>query len=203
MPLFLLRCGDNSLKEHSGQLSFCFLFYSAFLKDRGSILLCVLGRVQLFCDPVGSSLPGSFVHGILQARILEWVAISYSRRSSWPRGQTRISYTSCIGRWFLYHWATGKPSKWFIPLKGQRNIKSPTYDPSSCELLKMWMFSQCRERVRVQLAVHLLLLSILQLCHLPPPLPFPVQKPVRSVPVLVCQLLLCTPVLCKVLNCKI
>ena len=37
------------------------------------------------CDPVDCSLPGSSVHGILQARTLEWVAISFSRGSSWPR----------------------------------------------------------------------------------------------------------------------
>ena len=48
---------------------------------------------------------GSSVHGIFQARILEWVAISYSRGSSWPRGQIRIS---CFGRWVLYHCATWK-----------------------------------------------------------------------------------------------
>ena len=47
------------------------------------------------------SLPGSSVHGILQAKILEWVAISFSRGSSWPRDQTRVS---CIGRRILYHW---------------------------------------------------------------------------------------------------
>ena len=39
-----------------------------------------------FCDPLDCSLPGSSVHGILQARILEWVAISFSRGSSQPRG---------------------------------------------------------------------------------------------------------------------
>ena len=44
------------------------------------------------------SLPGSSVHGILQARILETVAISFSRGSSWPRDWTRVSYISCIGR---------------------------------------------------------------------------------------------------------
>ena len=49
------------------------------------------------------SLPGSSVHEIFQARILEWVAISFSGGSSWPRVRTRIS---CIGRWILYHWAT-------------------------------------------------------------------------------------------------
>ena len=49
------------------------------------------------CDPMDCSLPGSFVHRILQARILEWVAISSSRRSSRPRDQTLVSYVSCIG----------------------------------------------------------------------------------------------------------
>ena len=45
------------------------------------------------------SLPGSSVHGIFQARILEWVVISFSRRSSWPRDQTCVS---CIaGRFFI------------------------------------------------------------------------------------------------------
>ena len=48
---------------------------------------------------------GSSVHEISQARILEWVAILFSRRSS-PRDQTHIS---CIGGWILYHWATWKP----------------------------------------------------------------------------------------------
>ena len=43
------------------------------------------------CDPMDCSLPGSSVHGILQARILEWVAISFSRGSSPPRDQTFIS----------------------------------------------------------------------------------------------------------------
>ena len=38
------------------------------------------------CDPMDCSLPGSSIHGIFQARILEWVAISFSRRSSYPRG---------------------------------------------------------------------------------------------------------------------
>ena len=46
---------------------------------------------RLFCDPMDCSLPGASVHGILQARILEWVAISSSRGSSPPRDQTPIS----------------------------------------------------------------------------------------------------------------
>ena len=50
------------------------------------------------CDPMDYSLPGSSVYGILQARILECVAISSSRGSSQPRDQTHISYVSCIGK---------------------------------------------------------------------------------------------------------
>ena len=42
------------------------------------------------------------VHGILQARILEWVVIPFSRGPSWPRDQTLISYVSSIGRLVLY-----------------------------------------------------------------------------------------------------
>ena len=52
------------------------------------------------------SPPGSSVHGILQARILEWVATSFSMGSSWPRDRTSVSCISCIGRRILYHWAT-------------------------------------------------------------------------------------------------
>ena len=48
-------------------------------------------RVRLFCDPMDYRLPGSSVHGISQARILEWVAISFSRGSSRPRGRTQVS----------------------------------------------------------------------------------------------------------------
>ena len=43
------------------------------------------------CDPMDCSLPGSTIHGIFQAIILDWVAISFSRRSSWPRDRIRVS----------------------------------------------------------------------------------------------------------------
>ena len=70
-----------------------------------SFSLCscqTLSHVQL-CDSMDNNPPGFFVHGLLQARILEWVAMSFSRGSSWPRDWTHIS---CIGRWILHHWAT-------------------------------------------------------------------------------------------------
>ena len=58
---------------------------------------------QTLCDAMHSSPPGSSVHGILQARILEWIAISSSRGSSQPRDQIHISYVSCIGKGILSH----------------------------------------------------------------------------------------------------
>ena len=54
------------------------------------------------CSPVHCSPPGFSVHGILQARILEWVAMPSSRGSSRPRDQIQVSCVSCIGRWVLY-----------------------------------------------------------------------------------------------------
>ena len=56
--------------------------------------------------PVDSGPPGFSVHGILQARILEWVAIPSSRGSSQPRDQTHVSCISYIGMQILYHCAT-------------------------------------------------------------------------------------------------
>ena len=69
-------------------------------------LMCVCAKLlqscPTLCNPVDCSLPGSSVHGILQARILEWVAMPSSRASSRARDQTHISYVSCIGRRVLY-----------------------------------------------------------------------------------------------------
>ena len=67
-------------------------------------LLVLVAKLYLTLrDPKDQSLPGSSVHGISQTRTLEWVAISFSRGSSWPRDQTHIS---CFGRRILYCWAT-------------------------------------------------------------------------------------------------
>ena len=55
------------------------------------------------CDPMDCNSPVSCVHGISWARILEWVAISFSRESSQPRDETQVF---CTGRQILYHWAT-------------------------------------------------------------------------------------------------
>ena len=79
---------------------------SVVIKRLGS---CSVSKsCPILCNPMDCSPPGSSVHGILQARILEWVAISFSRGSSQfrERTQTQVLHcVSCIGRWILYHWA--------------------------------------------------------------------------------------------------
>ena len=79
-----------------------------------AVCLSILTRLRLvtqscptLCNPMDYSLPRSSVHGILQARILEWVAMYSSRGSSQPRNQTGVS---CIaGRYFLPAELPGKP----------------------------------------------------------------------------------------------
>ena len=66
----------------------CLDYWSSM--DALSIL--VAPSCPTLCNPMDCSLPGSFVHGILQTRILAWVAIPFYRRSSWPRDQTGLSY---------------------------------------------------------------------------------------------------------------
>ena len=68
------------------------------------------------CDPVDCSLPGSSVNGILQARILKWVTVPFSRWSSQPRDWTHVSH---IAGGFFTVWATRGPSKqsiWFLQM---------------------------------------------------------------------------------------
>ena len=73
----------------------------------------LLSHVWLW-DSTDYILPDSSVHGISQARILEWAAIPSSRGSSQHRDRTCVSCISCIDRWILYHWAT-----WEAPSLGR------------------------------------------------------------------------------------
>ena len=82
--------------------------YMLTWKTMRACVLSRFSRVRLFAT-MDCSPPGSSVQGILQARILEWVAISSSRRSSQPRDRAHISDLSCTGRWVLY--CLGHPEK--------------------------------------------------------------------------------------------
>ena len=89
------------------------------LSDWTAILACVRAQSPsclTFCDPKEYSPPGSSVHGISQARVLEWVAISFSRESFQPMDQNCIS---CIGKWVLYNWVTREALKYTNPSVNQ------------------------------------------------------------------------------------
>ena len=73
---------------------------SYFYQDFLCVYVCVLSRFPLFAGTM-SWPPGSSVHGISQARMLEWVAISYSGGSFWPRDWIFVSWIFCIGRRFF------------------------------------------------------------------------------------------------------
>jgi len=76
--------------------------YWIFVYKCVCVCVCVLSCLTV-CSPIDCSPPGFSVHGIFQARILEYVAISYSWGSSRPRDWIHITYISCIGRQMLYH----------------------------------------------------------------------------------------------------
>ena len=84
-------------------LYICYIYIFLFLSLAQNWVEVLYSWCLTVYDAVDSSLPDSSVYGISQVRILEWLAISYSRGSSWPRDQNCIS-TSYIGRQILYHW---------------------------------------------------------------------------------------------------
>ena len=81
------------------KMPFLALFFK-HLKVKVKLLSC-----PTFCDPVDCNRPGSSIHGIFQARILEWVAIFFSRGSSWHQDWTQVSRIA--GKLFTL-WATGE-----------------------------------------------------------------------------------------------
>ena len=122
------------------------------------VCACMRAHPQLcptLCNPMDCHPPGSSVHGISQARILEWVAISSSRGSSQPRDGTHISCTSCISRDSL-QLCPGKPP--FEPLVDVSSLQSqatagfihaidaghPPWEHSCPKAVPKWYPSQCQ-----------------------------------------------------------
>ena len=84
------------------QISVCVYIYISNEERPGPFVL-VIQSCPTLCDPMDYSSPGSSVHRLFQARILEWFAMPSSRGSSWPRDRTHIS---CLLHWqtsFFYH----------------------------------------------------------------------------------------------------
>ena len=107
------QTGSKLGKEYDKAV-FC---HPAYLTLVQSIQLC-----PTFCNPMDCSPPDSSVHGIFQVRILEWIAIFFSRGSSWSKDETHIYWVSCFGRRILLPLA---PSMWNARLnKTQAGIKT-------------------------------------------------------------------------------
>ena len=84
-------------------------FFYLFILYWKKVKVLVTQSSPTLCDLIDCSPPGSSVRGILQAGILEWVAMPSSRGSSWPWGQTLVSWIA--GRFFT-HWATWEAPYW-------------------------------------------------------------------------------------------
>ena len=139
------------------------------LKDGGVFSLGVirvgldLGRQVCVCtrsvaqscltlfDLMDCSPPGSSVHGILQSRILEWIAISSSRGSSQPRDRTGISFSSCIGGRILYHQHhLGSPLDLL-----QQIIKPPLFNSFSIQYSNLYILTYTRKTFLTQIDFHM------------------------------------------------
>ena len=99
--------GSNILARTPGKEQTCCLEVLRSLEK--TMVMVMVGHAKscpTLCNPMECSLPDSSVHGISQARVLEWVVISFSRESSWPRDRTHIS---CLAGRFFTTESPGKP----------------------------------------------------------------------------------------------
>ena len=122
------------------------------------------------CSP-----PGSFVHGIFQARILEWIAVPSCKGSSQPRNQTHVS---CTGRQILYHWATRESQNTGYPAEFEFEIKNKGFSWYKYIQWNIWMsciylaplnkdsaHSWWKRDVSIVLKLHV---SLWKVCHIRP-----------------------------------
>ena len=93
--IFLLLKTNKPKKDPHQMMDFIYKVFCVCAKS--------LQLYPILFDPMDHNSPGSSVHGILQAGILEQVATPSSRGSYWPRDRTHISFIFCIGRQVLYH----------------------------------------------------------------------------------------------------
>ena len=123
---------DSRVKSLSQKLftTKALLILSFFVKERD-----VWHSLKVYKDPMDGSLPGSSVHGILQARILEWVAIPFFREYSWARDWTPVS---CIAGRFFIVWTTIKAPKVYKWKLQFGRVSVPLLKTLSISILVLW-----------------------------------------------------------------
>ena len=101
---YVSKFGKLNSGHRTGKGQFSFQSQrKAMPKNVQKVKVLVAQLYPTLCNTMDSSLPGYFIHRILQARLLEWVAIPFSRGSSWPRDQIQFSY---IASRVFTNWAT-------------------------------------------------------------------------------------------------
>ena len=113
-----IQSGISFHHKKEGNLAICHNMresresWGHYAKEKNKHCVCVCAKslqsCLTFCDPMDSSPPGSSVHEILQARLLEWVAMPFSRGSSRPRDRTHVSCGSCLAGGFFTAEPLGK-----------------------------------------------------------------------------------------------
>ena len=123
------------LKQHNNYPDFNFLVFVVV----GITKLC-----PTLCDPMDCSPPGSFVHGILQARKLEGFTHALLQEIFPTQGSNPCLYISCIGRWALYHWHhLGSPSGKLPKLK---DASERAGEPTELGMIKLHFKQLCTSR---------------------------------------------------------
>ena len=128
-PLFWTSCPFRSAQStERGSLCPQWVLSSYLFYARVWVHMLTQSHLTL-CSSMGCTMPGSSVYGVLQARTLEWFAISFSRWSSPPRDHTLVPYVSCIGRQILYHWATweAQQSSRYMSVPISKSILPPPF----------------------------------------------------------------------------
>ena len=138
---FTFSLPDELYKLSSFTLKFQLKVYQSEVKSLSRILLFVTPWIVFMDSLWPHELPGFSVHGIFQARILEWVAISFSGRSSWPRDWTQVS--RIIGGRFTI-WATREvlsvSNLWIILWNNWRFYTVETLHQGTCLVYHLFFF---------------------------------------------------------------
>ena len=104
--------------------------------------MLIVQSCPTLCNPMDYSLPGSSVHGILQAKILQWLAIPFSRGSSRCRDGTQVS---CVAGRFFIIWVT----------REAQPLKQPGITLAHSRYLKNGNYSECYSHLITSLKIYL------------------------------------------------
>ena len=137
-----LQCSSLHLEDIRSFYAIISPLINHSFSDCLSRLKCHVLSCVWFCDPVDGSVPDSSVHGLFQARILEWVAISSPRESSWPRDWTWLSHVSWTAGGFFTCWVNF--SDYNMPCFFSQMLLGQTQWSTGVISFMIWPYSNAR-----------------------------------------------------------